>query len=206
MADTRIALVKAARRLHEIGGFPATDGNLSARGGPCLFWISRSGVEKGTIAEDAFVLIDVSGGKVDGYIKPSSEWPMHLAIYHKREDICAILHAHTPYLTAFAAARKIPDTAILAEAELAIGGICLVPYAPPGSAFLGKEMVISCATPGVYLLENHGAVAVGKTVVEALHRMERAEFLARVMLLSEKIGGGIPLSEAQIHQLRQQGR
>ncbi|MBU1706970.1 class II aldolase/adducin family protein, partial [bacterium] len=91
-------------------------------------------------------------------------------------------------------------------AELMIGGICLVPYAPPGSASLAEQIVFCGGNSDVYLLENHGAVAVGKTTEEALHRMERAEFLAKVMLLAEKIGGGIPLSKAQLQQLQQQGR
>lgn len=201
MADPRAALVQAARHLDEMGSLPASDGNLSAKVGPQLYWISPSGKEKGQIAVDDFVLIDGSGRTVSGHGKPSSEWPMHLTIYRQRPEVHGILHAHPLHLTAFAAAHEVPDTAILAEAQLAIGGICLVPYAPPGSVFLGSEMIISCANPGVYLLENHGAVAVGRTVVEALHRMERAEFLAQVSLLSEKIGKAVPLSQQQISEL-----
>ncbi len=204
--EQRAELVRAARQLYEIGGFTATDGNLSARISSTSFWISPTGAEKGGIVEDDFVQIDEKGRKLSGSGEPSTEWAVHLAIYRKREDIGAILHAHTPHLTAFAAAHKIPDTAILAEAELMIGGICLVPYAPPGSASLAEQIIFCGLNSGVYLLENHGAVAVGKTTEEALHRMERAEFLAKVMLLAEKIGGGIPLSKAQLQQLQQQGR
>lgn len=206
MADPRAALIRAARRLNEIGGLPASDGNLSTRVGPRLFWISPSGIEKRGIAAEDFVLLDDSGRVMDGHRKPSSEWPMHVAIYGQREEINCILHAHPPYLTAFAAARKVPSTSILAEAQGAIGDICLVPYAPPGSPFLGREMIVSCANPGVYLLENHGAVAVGETVSEALHRVERAEFLAQVSLLSDKLNGAIPLTEAQLANLQRQMR
>ena len=206
MEKQRAELIRAAKRLDEIGGFVATDGNLSARISSNSFWISPAGVEKRGILKDDFIQIDENGRKLSGQGEPSTEWAVHLAIYREREDICAILHTHTPHLTAFAAARKIPDTAILAEAELAIGRICLVPYAPPGSASLAEQIIFCGGNPGVYLLENHGAIAIGKTAKEALHRMERAEFLAKVTLLAEKIGGGIPLSKAQLQQLQQQGR
>ena len=204
--EQRAELVHAARRLDEIGGFTATDGNLSARISSNSFWISPAGVEKGEIVEDDFVQIDENGRKLSGQGEPSSEWAVHLAVYREREDICAILHTHTPHLTAFAAAHKIPDTALLAEAEFAIGGICLVPYALPSSTALAEQIIFCGGNPGVYLLENHGAIAVGKTAKEALHRMERAEFLAKVTLLAEKLGGGIPLSKSQLQQLQQQGR
>ena len=204
--EPRAELVRAARRLHEIRGFTASDGNLSARISSNSFWISPAGMEKGGIVEDDFIKIDENGRKLSGQGEPSTEWAVHLAIYRERKEIECILHAHTPHLTAFAAARKLPDTALLAEAELAIGGICLVPYAPPGSRALAERMISTGKNPGIYLLENHGTIAVGKTVEEALHRLERAEFLANVALLSEKIGGGIPLSKAQLRQLQQPGR
>lgn len=206
MADPRAALVRAAQRLNEIGGLPASDGNLSARSGPGLFWISPSGIEKREIAIDDFVMIDDSGRVMDGHGRPSSEWPMHLAIYRQRAEVNCILHAHPPYLTAFAVAHKVPNPAILAEAALMVGDICLVPYALPGSSSLGREVVARGSSPGMYLLENHGAVAVGSAVGEALHRFERAEFLAHVSLLTEKTDGAVPLSEAQLAELRRQMR
>jgi len=203
MPDPRNALVEAAHRLHEMGCLPASDGNFSARAERSLFWISTSGIEKGSISVDDFVLIDDAGHTVEGNGKPSSEWFLHLAIYQHRDEVNSILHAHPPYLSAFAAAHKVPDSAILAEAELAIGGICLVPYAAPGTANLATE-VVTCVTPcGIYLLENHGAVAVGRETAHALHRLERAEFLARVSLLAERIGGAVPLSRAQVAELRE---
>jgi len=204
--DPRAALVHAAHRLREMECLPASDGNLSVRAGPNLFWISPSGIEKGRIVIEDLVLLDSSGQVLEGRGKPSSEWPMHWAIYNHRVEVNSILHAHPPYLTAFAAAHRVPDTAILAEAQLAIGEIHLVPYAAPGSASLGREIVAKSTRAGVYLLENHGAVAVGREVEEALHRLERAEFLARVNLLADKLGGAMPLSETEVIRLQQRRR
>jgi L-fuculose-phosphate aldolase len=193
MTDPRAALVRAAHKLYETGCLPATDGNFSARTESNRFWISTSGAEKGQIAVADFVLIDASGQIVEGEGKPSSEWQMHSAIYEQRLEVNTILHAHPPNLTAFAAAHKVPDLAILAEAVLTISEIRLIPYAAPGTSELGRELAARASRPGVYLLENHGAVALGSDVGDTLHRLERAEFLARVTLLAERIGGTVPL-------------
>jgi len=203
MPDPRIALIEAARRLHEMGCLPASDGNFSARADRKLFWITQSGIEKGKISIDDFVLIDDAGRAIEGHGKPSSEWFLHIAIYEHRDEVNSILHAHAPYLTAFAAAHKVPDTAILAEAELAIGGICLISYAPPGTTNLATQVAACTTQCGIYLLENHGVVAVGRDTAHALHRLDRAEFLAKVSLLAQEMGGAVPLSRAQVAELRE---
>ncbi len=203
MPDPRIALIEAARRLHEMGCLPASDGNFSARVDRKLFWITQSGIEKGRASIDDFILIDDAGRAIEGHGKPSSEWRLHIAIYEHRDEVNSILHAHPPYLTAFAAAHKVPDTAILAEAELTIGGICLVRHAQPGTAALATEIVTCTVKPGIYLLENHGIVAVGRETTQAVHRLERAEFLVKVSLLAQEIGGAVPLSRDQVAELRE---
>jgi L-fuculose-phosphate aldolase len=206
MSDPRKALVEAAQRLHEMGCLPASDGNLSARAEDNLIWISPSGVEKRKLTIDDFIRIDDTGHAVNSGANPSSEWHLHLAIYQHRAEVNSILHAHPPYLTAFAAAHQMPNSALLAEAELAIGEICLVPYAPPGSAALGEQVVACMKKCGIYLLENHGVVAVGSDTTQALHRLERAEFLASVSILAQSIGGALPLTAAQVAELRKRRR
>ena len=82
-----------------------------------------------------------------------------------------------------------------------LGEIALAPFCRPGSLELGESLLRSSTQASVYLLANHGAVAVGTSVREALHRLERAEFLARVEWQCTALGGGVPLSEGQIEDL-----
>lgn len=81
---------------------------------------------------------------------------------------------------------------------MAIGEIALVPFCLPGTAEVGDCALASSPSAMVYLLANHGAVAVGSSVLDALHRLERAEFLARVAWQCEFVGGGLPLTAQQL--------
>ena len=90
-----------------------TWGNISARiPEEDLFAITPSGVDYETIEAADIVVLDMDGNVVDGDKVPSIEWQLHLAVYKAREDIQAIVHTHSTYVTAFAIARKsIPGSA-----------------------------------------------------------------------------------------------
>ena len=180
-------LIGAARALEPWGCFPATDGNLSVRVTKEKILVTKSGVSKANLRAVDFVLQDLRGEKRKDV---SSEWPMHRTIYLARPETNCILHVHAPFLTAFAVAHRIPNRRLLSEARMAVGEIVLVSYAAPGSEELGHLVIKAGRSAAIYLLANHGAVAVGKDVPEALCVLERAEFLARMELLSESLGGG----------------
>ncbi len=165
--------------LNSIGCLPATDGNFSVRTGLSRAIVTRKGIEKRALCADDLIEIDIEDAQP---AEASSEWKLHRALYLTRLDVNAILHVHAPQLGVFVAAGRIPDVKLLMEAEMTLGGIALIPYVEPGTSLLGEYAVRYGGECGVLLLERHGVVAVGATIREALHRIERAEFLARVQL------------------------
>jgi L-fuculose-phosphate aldolase len=191
-------LLHAARVMKESGFLPATDGNFSARISPTRAIITVSGIEKHFLTENDFIATDISEEHPP---RGSSEWRIHRAIYLARPEINCILHAHSPALTSFAAARKIPNMALLAEAVATLSEIVLVPYHTPGTSEIADELIRKSLTAGVYILSNHGPVVVGDSIRETLHRFERAEHLAKVEINASRIGGGIPLSKSEIKAL-----
>lgn len=201
-ADPMLELLHAARVLDRAGFLPASDGNLSARRSDGQVLITRSQIEKGALTENDFVALALDHARAPG---ASSEWPMHRALYRARSDVNCILHVHAPCLTAFACAHRVPSVSLLAESSACVGPIVLVEYRPPGSQELADALLSADPNAGVYLLANHGVVAVGASVREALHRVERAEFLAHVECLTASLGGGVPLSAENIREL-QRGR
>ena len=82
----------------------ANDGNLSVRVGENALWVTPTGVCKGDMTEDMLVKITLDGALLEGTRKPSSETKMHLRIYRENPDVRAVVHAHPPAATAFAAA------------------------------------------------------------------------------------------------------
>ncbi|MDD5088992.1 MAG: class II aldolase/adducin family protein [bacterium] len=188
-------MIRSAAILDAYRCLPATDGNLSARLDQETILITKSGIEKRGLAESSFAAVKLNDSNPPDV---SSEWPMHRAIYRTRADVDCVLHAHPPYLTSFAVSNRTPDVRLLAETSELIGDIASVPFVSPGSSALAEALLAASMTAAVYLLANHGAVSVGRTVAEALHRMERAEFLAQVAFQAACMRDGIPITDASI--------
>jgi L-fuculose-phosphate aldolase len=196
--DLRDELIKAVSVLGDAGCLPATDGNFSVRIDKASVWLTRSGIEKRELLRAD--LLEVAIGDPPPP-QASSEWPLHRIVYQERREVNCILHVHSPGLTAFAVAHRIPDISLLAETALTIGEIALVPYAKPGTDEVGESLLDTSKTATIYLLSNHGALAVGSTITEALHRLERAEFLAKTELAARALGELRQLTRDQISEL-----
>jgi len=191
-------------RIYRYGMTTTSGGNLSIRDEKGDIWITPGGTDKGVMRPQDVVRMH-EGSAVETALKPSSEYPFHLAVYQARPDVRAVLHAHPPALVAFSVAGKAPDTRVLPQALDACGKVDFVPYALPGSARLGaliaEKLAANC---DIVILENHGAVAVGSTLLDAFQRFETLEFCARTILNAAVLGGARPLSDQRI-ALRRKG-
>lgn len=196
----RDAIIDVGRRLHARGLIVAAEGNISVRVGDSLLVTAR-GVDKSSLVREQILRTDLAGQPMKTAHAVSSEMAMHTAIYRARRDVRAIVHAHPPTATAFAAAHLPLDQPILAEAVVLLGPVPLVPYAPPATAELGAGVAAGLREANAVLLANHGAVAVGDTLALAHQRMETLEQLARVSWLARAIGGARPLSQRDIDAL-----
>ncbi|MBD3162221.1 MAG: class II aldolase/adducin family protein [Candidatus Eisenbacteria bacterium] len=187
-------LADAGRRLGDAGLLVADDGNLSARRDGGSIWITPRGVRKSTLRPSDLVRVDLDGRKLEGEGDPSSELPLHLALYRRRRTVGAVVHAHPPAATGFAAAGVPIEPDVLPEAVLALGPVPVVPYRMPGTAEVGEAAAPFADSCRAFLLANHGAVALGAGVEEACLRMERLEHVARVLLAARLLGGARPLA------------
>ena len=196
--QVRLGIIEAGRRLYDRGLIVAGQGNISVRTDRGLL-VTASGVSKGALTPRLVLDTDFKGRGSE--LAVSSEVQMHVAIYRRRPDVRAIVHAHPPAATAFAVTGLVLDAAVLAESVLLLGRVPLVPYAAPSTAALadtaGEAMVAAQAA----LLANHGAVTVGTTLEQALNRMETLEHLARVTLFARALGQPRPLAAAEVERL-----
>ena len=200
-AGARAALVSSGRRLDALGFAPATDGNVSARLGPDRFLLTPAGTEKGSLAPEDLLVVDLAGSVVEGEGRPSTEAPMHLLCYRRRGDVGGVVHAHPPVATAFAAAGVPLDAPVMPEIVLTVGPVPLVPYATPGTEELAHALEPWIEHHDAFLLASHGVLTLGRDVREALHRMERVEHLAKVTLAARLLGGPRALTDAQVVSL-----
>jgi len=191
-------------RIYRYGMTTTSGGNLSIRDDDGDIWITPGGTDKGVMRPSDVVRLH-DGKPVDTVLKPSSEHPFHRAVYEARSDVGAILHAHPPALVAFSVAGVAPDTRVLPQAFDACGKVGFAPYAVPGSERLGALIAAKFAEGcDIVILENHGAVAAGKTLLEAFQRFETLEFCARTILNAAVLGGARILSDETL-ELRRKG-
>lgn len=171
----------------------ASEGNLSARLAADRILITRRGRRKGDLTTRDFVELALKEA-TDSQARAaaSTEHRMHLAAYAARSDIEALVHAHPAGLSAYSVRGQVPDARALDEARDMVRALAIVPYAPSGSdrlaALVADALTGAGAKPAcdVLILRNHGALAVGGSVEEALARLEIAEHLAFTLLLSER--------------------
>lgn len=179
--DTKKKLCKIGEKMKEAGLVAACDGNISFRNPNGTIVITPSGLPKGELKPSQLLVMDINGKVIKGEGKPSSETPLHLEIYKARPDVNAIIHAHPIVATAVTVAGLAFPSTIVTEGAIVLGkSVPTVPYAAPGSTELGKACAEYAKKVNVFLMERHGATALGKNLKEALYRMETLEAVAKV--------------------------
>ena len=114
-------IVHYGRKLGKSGFHAALAGNISARIGEDRLMCTSAGCDKRDLQDDDLVVCDLGGKLIEGSARPTSELLMHLTIYRKRPDVCAVIHAHPPTATAFAAASEPLNTLHLPEMLVWLG-------------------------------------------------------------------------------------
>lgn len=194
-------IVKVGHSIFGKGWVAANDGNVSIRLEDDRILCTPTGVSKGTLAPDDLILCDLQGKKLCGGRERTSEMGMHLTVYNLRPDIHAVVHAHPPVATGFAAAGRPLNVALLPEVVISLGSIPLADYGLPGTPALSQGMLPYIPNYDAMLLENHGAVSYGEDVFQALSRMEIVEHFARIMLVAELLGGAKALPRVEVQKL-----
>lgn len=195
-------MVSAGRILWERNLVGATEGNLSCRLGDHLL-CTPTGLPKGHLTEEDLVEIDHTGAPLkEKSRKPSSEIKLHLRIYRACPEVQAVVHAHPLTATAFATCGETISVEHLPEAVVVLGPVALVPFGMPGTEALPDALEPFARNHRTFLLANHGAVTVGKTITEAVYRMETLERVAQILLACRQIGVPARLSDADLAVLR----
>ncbi len=197
----RAALVETCRRLHARDLIGAGEGNVSLRLGPDRFLVTPSGANKGYLAAEDLVVVDATGAVIGGRGRASTELRMHLAAYAARPDVRAVVHAHPVTAVALTVAGVPPPNDLVPEATVTLGEIAVARFATPGTEDLPAALAPLWAGHDVMLLERHGALALGRTLAEALDRVETLERVARIALAARLAGRCEPLAPEAIEKV-----
>jgi len=185
-AQLRKAIIAAACRMNDLGINQGKSGNLSARI-PRGFLVTPTGMPYDALKPADIVAMDFKGAH-RGKRLPSSEWRFHRDILAARPEVNAIVHTHAVFATTLACLRReIPPFHYM----VAVAGgdsIRCAPYATFGTEELSKNAVAALAGRKACLLANHGMIAVGSTLDQALALAVEVETLAAMYWRALQIG------------------
>jgi L-fuculose-phosphate aldolase len=197
----RQQIVDVGKLVFEKGWVAAHDGNISVRLDEERILCTPTGVSKGMMKPEDLTTCDLAGCKLSGKLHCTTELGMHLAVYRLRPEVRAVVHAHPPVATGFAAAGRGLNVAVLPEVVVNFGSIPLASYGLPGTAELAESLLPYIPKYNAILMENHGAVAYGEDLWKAYFRMETVEHSARILFVAEMLGGAKALPRAEVRRL-----
>jgi L-fuculose-phosphate aldolase len=193
----RALVAEHAQRLAADGLAVGTAGNLSVSTGEMVA-ITPSAVTYEELTDELVCVVGLDG-RVYAGAKPSTELPLHLALYRERGE-GAIVHTHSPNATALGLiAHELPAVHYLV-ADLG-GPVRVAPYAPPASEQLAHEVHNAIAGRNAVLMRNHGAITVGETLETAYDRALLLEWLCGVYLRARTLGEPALLHEDELGRL-----
>jgi L-fuculose-phosphate aldolase len=197
----REEIVRYGRMLHGRGFVAAMDGNLSVRLDTKRLLVTPTGLSKGAMRAADLVVVDPEGKQVAGRRNVTSEIGMHLLIYRMRPDVRAIVHAHPPTATGFAAAGMALTEPLVCEVVIGLGCIPLARYGTPGTSELAQTLEPFVPNYDAILMSNHGVVAYADTLEHAYMKMETVEHFAQIALVTHLLGRQQPLKEGEVEKL-----
>jgi L-fuculose-phosphate aldolase len=199
--ELKQAVIDACLKLESMGYLIGTYGNASARVAGGLI-VTPSRVDYHSITPEDMVTVSESGAVIDGHRIPSSETSVHRMIYLERPDVGAVLHTHSFYATALSCLHQ--DVPVIVEEQSQVIGdtIRCTTYVPAGQhEALGIEVARALGASNGVLLANHGAVACGRTLDEALFACQILERVAQMYLLTG--GHAVPIPPEHVRSERE---
>ncbi len=192
--------VNICNKLYEKEFVAAYDGNISVRLDSEKILVTPSGKNKGELTEQDLVVCDMDGKLIEGSGKVSTEVKIHLLVYSNRPEINSVVHCHPVYSTALASTIGF-EVPVFPEVVLTLGKIPLCSYATPSTEALPESMLPYIEYANVFLLQNHGAVSVGKNLKDAYYKMEKLEHAAKSYCIAKSVGSLRALSPSELQEL-----
>jgi L-fuculose-phosphate aldolase len=189
----RVDLIETAKQLLREGLALGTAGNLSARTPEGNVLLTPTALPYDTMTPDDLVLCDLAGGVLAGARQPTTEKALHLAVLRAHPELGAVIHSHAKFASMFAVARE-PVPCAIEEFQIYVGGeVPVAKYELSGSDALGAECAKHLAQRSAVLMANHGLLAAGRDLAQALHVTALVERTAEIVLGAKLLGRAAPL-------------
>jgi L-fuculose-phosphate aldolase len=205
LGELRAEIAAVCTGLAAAGLVVGTAGNVSARAGE-LIAVTPSGLDYAALTAELVGVHRMDGSAVEAPLQPSSELPLHLAVYAAAgvagagiagTGVAAIVHTHAPAATALSA--LVDEVPAIHYQVASFGGpVAVAPYATYGTDKLAANVVTALAGRSACLMANHGAVTTGPDLRTAVTRAQALEWVCDVYLRAAAAGRPRLLPPAEI--------
>lgn len=193
-------LLDTSQRLVELGLNRGSSGNASVRDGDGML-ITPSALQVSAMTPESMVRMDLAGKVLQGG-KPSSEWRFHRDILAARPEIGAVIHAHSTFATTIACMRREVPAVHYMIAMAGGDSIPCTPYSVFGEQELSDHALAALQGRKACLLGNHGMIALGADLADALAVAEEVEFVCDIYWRTLQAGGPHILTAQQMHDVK----
>ncbi len=194
----RTEIIKTAHKMAGQNMLPGSWGNISIKIDDDAYAVTPSGRSYDNLAPQDITVVDANGKTIDGALIPSSELPLHLAVYKALPDANAIVHTHSVYASACAAARKDIPPLVEDLVQIMGGAVHCAEYALPGTEKLAQNVIKAMDGKRAALLANHGVACWGVTLDEAMMVAGIVEKAAQLYFITQSLGGAVLLPQSDI--------
>jgi L-fuculose-phosphate aldolase len=196
-------ILAAIRELSALGLLPTTSGNLSVRTAADRVVVTPSGVMYTRMSADDLAIVSLDGTRLAGRYRPSSETPMHLGVYRRRDDVGAVVHTHSRYATALACLHQdIPPIHYMLTTICSDGRVPVAPYALYGTELLAERASSTLGRDrGACLLANHGVLTVAAKLATATDHAVTVEEVAAIYHHARALAEPVLLDDAQVNEV-----
>jgi L-fuculose-phosphate aldolase len=200
VATISAEIVSVGIELERIGILDLTAGNISVRVSDDAIAITPSGIPYRETMPGDIVICSLSDGSVlSGHRKPSSELPLHRAVYAARPETGAVVHTHSPFATTLAVLGKPIPAVHYIISRLGTCEVPVVRYATYGSEELAQNTFAALSgTTRALLLANHGTLAIGDDLQTAAVNARVLEILATTYWRALAVGTPVILPDEEI--------
>jgi ribulose-5-phosphate 4-epimerase/fuculose-1-phosphate aldolase len=180
-------------------------GNMSVRLPDNTILATPTSSSLGRLEEARLAKVNLTGEQISGD-RMSKEVPFHLALYQELPDCGAVAHLHSTYMTALSCCEGLnPDNVMQPFTPyyvMRVGKLPLIPYYKPGSVGIADELRKRAGKAKAFLLANHGPIATGPSLVEAVNNAEELEETAKLLFILRSAGSRIRhLTDREIAEL-----
>lgn len=191
-------------RLYNTRLTTTSGGNISLRLDDELFCITPSGLDKSCLTAQDIAIVTMDGENLTPNLKLSIESEMHRILLLSRPDIKAVVHAHPCWGSMFSTFTDLRiNTALTAESYFLLGEPAFIPYHRMGTPELAAEVAKAMGGCNAGIMENHGVITVGKSLVAAFDLIEVLENAARMTIAAKMLNGAAAVKALDENQRRE---